>query len=139
QCSFQIGEKMPSSVTVGARPMSARIRAYSSGFRPCAAASSGVMSGSMFAGKRSPHGAVAIKTFLLPADRAQLEEPSVLNLRIIAIFFIIRSSLSVVLCEYYHQLRFVTNGGERVVQFYNRGSKTPFDCCRCQHWYGFSG
>jgi len=41
------GEKIPSSVKLGVRPMRARIRAYSSGFRPCAAASSGVISGSM--------------------------------------------------------------------------------------------
>src|SRR5947209_7993742 len=46
QCSFHIAEKMPSSVKVGARPISARMRSYSSGFRPCAATSSGVIAGS---------------------------------------------------------------------------------------------
>src|SRR5277367_2164992 len=39
QCSFHIAEKMPSSVKVGVRPISATARAYSSGFRPCETAS----------------------------------------------------------------------------------------------------
>src|SRR5690606_25631721 len=43
QCSFHIAEKMPSSVKLGSRPISARMRSYSSGLRPCAAISSGVM------------------------------------------------------------------------------------------------
>ena len=43
QCSFHIAEKMPSSVKVGSRPIRSRMRWYSSGFRPCAATSSGVM------------------------------------------------------------------------------------------------
>ena len=47
QCSFHIAEKMPSSVNVGGRPMSARMRAYSSGLSPCAAAKSGVTLGSI--------------------------------------------------------------------------------------------
>src|SRR4029077_20320790 len=47
QCSFHIAEKMPSSVNVGTRPMSLRIRAYSSGLSPCSATSSGVMAGSL--------------------------------------------------------------------------------------------
>ena len=34
QCSFHMAEKMPSSVSVGSRPISLRMRAYSSGFRP---------------------------------------------------------------------------------------------------------
>src|SRR6185295_14817976 len=43
QCSFHIAEKMPSSVSDGARPISARMRSYSSGFRPWAATSAGVI------------------------------------------------------------------------------------------------
>src|ERR1043165_1588574 len=46
QCSFHIAEKMPSSVMVGSRPISWRMRWYSSGLRPCSATSSGVMVGS---------------------------------------------------------------------------------------------
>src|SRR4051812_32059091 len=46
QCSFHIAEKMPSSVMVGSRPISCRMRSYSSGLRPCSATSSGVMVGS---------------------------------------------------------------------------------------------
>src|SRR5271154_5947744 len=46
QCSFHIAEKMPSSVKVGARPISATARAYSSGLRPCSATSSGVIASS---------------------------------------------------------------------------------------------
>src|ERR1700754_2440672 len=45
QCSFHIAEKIPSSVKVGTRPISFRIRSYSSGFRPWAATSSGVICG----------------------------------------------------------------------------------------------
>src|SRR3954447_22481177 len=37
---------MPSSVIVGSRPISCRIRSYSSVVRPCSATSSGVMVGS---------------------------------------------------------------------------------------------
>src|SRR5262245_58300792 len=47
QCSFHIAEKMPSSVKVGVRPMSARMRSYSSGLRPWAATSAGVMRGGL--------------------------------------------------------------------------------------------
>src|SRR6188472_1443288 len=47
QCSFHIAEKMPSSVKLGSRPISLRIRSYSSGFSPCWATSSGVMAGSL--------------------------------------------------------------------------------------------
>src|SRR5438876_9176189 len=43
QCSFHIAEKMPSSVSDGVRPISARMRSYSSGFRPCAATRAGVI------------------------------------------------------------------------------------------------
>ncbi len=43
QCSFHIAETMPSSVSVGSRPISATKRAYSSGARPCSATRSGVM------------------------------------------------------------------------------------------------
>src|SRR5215470_3192567 len=50
QCSFHIAEKMPSSVKLGVRPISERMRAYSSGLRPWAAISSGVMSGARLAG-----------------------------------------------------------------------------------------
>ncbi len=44
-----MAEKMPSSVKLGTRPMIARSRSYSSGFNPCAATSSGVISGSVMA------------------------------------------------------------------------------------------
>src|ERR1043165_9701753 len=58
QCSFHIAEKIPSSVKVGALPISFRMRAYSSGLRPCDATSSGVIGGSLgimvFAGDVSP-------------------------------------------------------------------------------------
>src|SRR3981081_2829466 len=45
QCSFHIAEKIPSSVKLGTRPISLRIRSYSSGFRPWLATSSGVICG----------------------------------------------------------------------------------------------
>src|SRR5436190_19065752 len=45
QCSFPIAEKMPSSVKLGVREISARMRSYSSGFRPWASMSAGVMVG----------------------------------------------------------------------------------------------
>src|SRR3954471_10479239 len=45
QCSFHIAEKMPSSVNVGVRPISALMRSYSSGVRPWAAISADVMRG----------------------------------------------------------------------------------------------
>ena len=35
QCSFHIAEKMPSSVKLGTRPISLRMRSYSSGLSPC--------------------------------------------------------------------------------------------------------
>src|SRR5512140_1825898 len=47
-CSFHIAEKIPSSVKVGSRPISFRMRSYSSGFSPWAATSSGVILGSFF-------------------------------------------------------------------------------------------
>src|ERR1044071_4649868 len=47
QCSFHIAEKMPSSVIVGSRPISCKMRSYSSGLRPCSATSSGVIFGSL--------------------------------------------------------------------------------------------
>src|SRR5258705_1974988 len=47
QCSFHIAEKMPSSVIEGARPISFRMRSYSSGLRPCSAMSCGVTFGSL--------------------------------------------------------------------------------------------
>ncbi len=46
QCSFHIAEKIPSSVSVGVRPIRSRMRWYSSGFSPCAATSASVTSGS---------------------------------------------------------------------------------------------
>src|SRR5262249_25820387 len=46
QCSFHIAEKMPSSVNVGVRPISLRMRSYSSGLSPCAATSAAVTLGS---------------------------------------------------------------------------------------------
>src|SRR5437868_12067327 len=45
QCSFHIAEKMPSSVTLGVRAISARMRAYSSGLSPWASTCAGVMVG----------------------------------------------------------------------------------------------
>src|SRR5262245_21308937 len=45
QCSFHMAEKMPSSVSVGSRPIRSRVRWYSSGVSPCSATSSGVMRG----------------------------------------------------------------------------------------------
>src|SRR5258707_7634428 len=45
QCSFHIAEKIPSSVKLGTRPTSLRIRSYSSGFSPWLATSSGVICG----------------------------------------------------------------------------------------------
>src|SRR6185312_101813 len=47
QCSFHIAEKMPSSVKLGSRPISFRIRSYSSGLSPWLATSSGVIVGSL--------------------------------------------------------------------------------------------
>src|SRR3954468_2172141 len=46
QCSFHIAEKIPSSVKLGTRPISLRMRSYSSGFRPWLATSPGVIWGS---------------------------------------------------------------------------------------------
>src|ERR1039457_6994923 len=43
QCSFHIAEKMPSSVSVGSRPIRSSTPVYSSGLRPCSATNSGVM------------------------------------------------------------------------------------------------
>src|SRR5215471_6118975 len=54
QCSFHIAEKMPSSVKLGVRPISLRSRSYSSGLRPCAATSAGVILGCWILGCRSP-------------------------------------------------------------------------------------
>src|SRR3954452_10955509 len=45
QCSFHIAEKMPSSVKLGVREISARMRSYSSGLRPWASTSAGVTVG----------------------------------------------------------------------------------------------
>src|SRR5438270_1633169 len=45
QCSFHIAEKMPSSVKLGVRPINFSMRAYSSGLRPWAATSAGVIAG----------------------------------------------------------------------------------------------
>src|SRR5712691_4393283 len=50
QCSFHMAEKMPSSVSEGSRPMSLRMRRYSSGLRPCAATSAGVILLARFVG-----------------------------------------------------------------------------------------
>src|SRR5262245_56651492 len=49
QCSFHIAENIPSSVKLGTRPISLRMRSYSSGFRPWLATSSGVIWGSFMA------------------------------------------------------------------------------------------
>src|SRR5712691_4033115 len=43
QCSFHMAEKMPSSVIEGSRPISPTMRRYSSGVRPCAATSAGLI------------------------------------------------------------------------------------------------
>src|SRR5260370_18181714 len=62
QCSFHIAEKMPSSVKVGVRPISLRMRAYSSGLRPWAATSAGVMVGVFAAlGLAALGGALALR------------------------------------------------------------------------------
>src|SRR5712675_2827410 len=45
QCSFHIAEKIPSSVKLGTRPISFRMRSYSAGFSPWLATSSGVICG----------------------------------------------------------------------------------------------
>src|SRR5437763_5670709 len=45
QCSFHIAEKTPSSVKLGVRPINFSMRAYSSGLRPWAATSAGVIAG----------------------------------------------------------------------------------------------
>src|SRR5215470_14014161 len=45
QCSFHMAEKMPSSVKLGVREISARMRSYSSGLRPWASTRAGVMRG----------------------------------------------------------------------------------------------
>src|SRR5882724_9978744 len=47
QCSFHIAEKILSSVKLGTRPISLRMRSYSSGFSPWLATSSGVIWGSL--------------------------------------------------------------------------------------------
>src|SRR5262249_9916341 len=47
QCSFHIAEKMPSSVKLGTRPISFKMRSYSSGLSPWLATSSGVILGSL--------------------------------------------------------------------------------------------
>src|SRR3569833_3000209 len=49
QCSFHIAENIPSSVKLGTRPISLRMRSYSSGVRPWLATSSGVIWGSFMA------------------------------------------------------------------------------------------
>src|ERR1700681_4086878 len=64
QCSFHMAEKMPSSVKVGVRPMSLRMRSYSSGLRPWAATSAGVIFGSL-----------AVPATTLGALVARLETP----------------------------------------------------------------
>src|ERR1700682_400093 len=45
QCSFHIAEKIPSSVKLGTRPLSFKMRSYSSGFSPWLATSSGGVCG----------------------------------------------------------------------------------------------
>src|SRR5207244_1039746 len=45
QCSFHIAEKIPSSVKLGTRPISFKMRSYSSGLRPWLATSSEVICG----------------------------------------------------------------------------------------------
>ena len=50
-----MAENIPSSVKLGVRPINFKIRAYSSGLRPCAATRSSVIVGSSF-------GALAVKS-----------------------------------------------------------------------------
>src|SRR6266511_1202501 len=45
QCSLHITENTPSSVMLGTRPSTPRMRAYSSGLSPCWATTAGVISG----------------------------------------------------------------------------------------------
>src|SRR5947207_3790228 len=61
QCSFHIAEKMPSSVKVGSRPISFRMRSYSSGLSPWAATSSGVILGSFFMDSRLSAGLAVLR------------------------------------------------------------------------------
>src|SRR5215831_8558640 len=60
QCSFHIAEKMPSSVKVGSRPISFRMRSYSSGLSPWAATRSGVILGSFFMASGAFGGGLAV-------------------------------------------------------------------------------
>src|SRR6516164_5543809 len=60
QCSFHIAEKMPSSVSDGGRPISERMRPYSSGFRPWAATTAGVIG--LFAGVTAGDPALEVGT-----------------------------------------------------------------------------
>src|SRR5918911_4366344 len=60
QCSFHIAEKMPSSVKLGSRPISFRMRSYSSGLSPWAATSSGVILGSFFMASEAFGGGLAV-------------------------------------------------------------------------------
>src|SRR5499426_3629209 len=68
QCSFHIAEKMPSSVKVGTRPISLRRRSYSSGLRPWAATSAGVILGCWALGFRT--GGVFVRGVLVGAGFA---------------------------------------------------------------------
>src|SRR6188472_3967242 len=52
QCSFHMAEKMPSSVKLGLRPISWRMRSYSCGLSPCAPARAGVTLGARAAADR---------------------------------------------------------------------------------------
>src|SRR4051812_34996268 len=47
QCSFHIAEKIASSVKLGVRPISFRMRSYASGLGPWSATRFGVMAGSL--------------------------------------------------------------------------------------------
>lgn len=67
-----MAEKMPSSVKLGVRPMRERMRAYSSGFRPCAAARSGVTFGSGVAGKGPPDRAAMPSVWMIDLGPALL-------------------------------------------------------------------
>src|ERR1700726_1892240 len=67
QCSFHMAEKMPSSVKLGAGPINCRMRSYSSGLRPWAATSAGLMRGSLPPLVRRPAGALVFDVFFLAA------------------------------------------------------------------------
>src|SRR5437764_14979550 len=67
-----MAEKMPSSVKLGARPISCRMRSYSSGLRPCAAMSAAPMRGSRPRLLRAAAGGLLFAVFFFAAALAAL-------------------------------------------------------------------